>query len=270
MFRSGSEVAVAATKAPITQGPVDTPYTCHLCGGHFKSGGHHYKQSPKFNNQSDTKSTAVICPFCDVVTTGSQYILQYKNAVYSEQYGATKINKDLDIATFLTFPPKPPFVVHYGMIKQQHLVWRTPISFEQELFAFRLGDHCGHVDRVRLMDTARDYKEALAAFNTWRTRPSESGKKSKVKPLPSMFACKTSAIRSMDDVNAALFNFLIVRFLDENQDNDDDFIKEVVTKLNAVKSSLHQLNYLELWLLLPLTKFTKDECKVHKRTLYTV
>jgi CRISPR type IV-associated protein Csf1 len=268
MFRSSSELAVTSSKTAVKQGVVDTPYTCHLCGGHFESGGHPYKQGVKFNNQADTKATKVICPYCDVVTTGSQYILQYKNALYSEEYGATKINKDIDIATFLTFPPTPPFVVHYGMIKQQHLVWRTPISLGQELFTFRLGDHCGQVDRVKLMSTTQAYKEAISALNTWRTRETSSGKKSKVKPIPSLFACKTSAIRSMDDTNAALFNVVTLKFIDENLDDEDDFIKETVAKLQQAMHLLHQLNYLELWLLLPLTKFTDIELKAHKRTLY--
>lgn len=248
---SSSAFAVKSIKdTPAESGDIEN-FTCNLCATKQDAGGIKYKASSKFNNQADTQGTDVICPSCSTVTSGMNYILRLKNAVYSER-GAIRIAKDLDLATFLLHPPKPPFLAVFGMTKQQHLVWRTPITFDEDLISFRLGDWLGLVDRKKVIECAKLYNDALSALNQHR-----ANEKPKKKPVPSLFPVPTSQLRNFSDKRALMPSGVAMDVLNP----DLDYPPALVAKMQKAFKALHGLTPIETFLFMPVTKFTDEQIK---------
>lgn len=226
-------------------------YTCNLCGLHFEDGGHAYKQGAKFNDQIATHGTNAVCPACAVVSKGSSYMNKNKCAVYFPE-GFYTLGKDLDLACFLTFPPKPPFVAVFSHKKQQHLVWRARLTLDEHLFAFQYGDQSYLIDRQHIAQMAAEYGQVLAQINEAVATKKLSSKK----PLTSFFAVNTGVIRKGNAVEAGSINTYLPRMMDELNEHGFDALSNRLAKLLG---RLNQLNEAELFLMLPLTKFTRDE-----------
>jgi CRISPR type IV-associated protein Csf1 len=253
---SPSKLAHTGLGESSVPGPIDEPFTCNLCGFDFEGGGYPYKQGPKFNNHADTHGTEVICQHCKVVTTGSQYILQNKCAVYTEN-GAYSLNKDIDIAAFVYHPPAPPFLAVYGTIKQQHLVWRSAVANSIDAFPMRFGDEMYVINRKALLGVIDQYRETLKAINEYRLL-----KNPKAKPLPSFFAEKTSAIRSADAVSACMMNRFITSLLGE-LDSNNDGEAELLSTIESLNQTLNALSYGELFLLIAASKHEASTLTMH-------
>jgi len=268
---SPSKLAHEALGKEAMPGDINEPYQCAMCGHDFESDGHRYKPGPKFNNHADTYPSKVMCSHCKTVTTGSDFILQNKCAVYSAD-GVISLNKDIDLAAFVYHPPKPPFLAVYGVIKQQHLVWRTPVSQSERLFNFRIGDHLYPVDRECVLEITTAYKTALTAINAFREKHGEvMGKK--LKPLPSFFAVPTSAIRSMNDARAFEISYGIVKTLSDAEkalsEADESLkskAKEAIETAESCITFINTSNYAEFFLALACTKNSADEINEHAKS----
>lgn len=267
---SPSKLAHEALGIYAEPGPVEGSFECALCQHEFMNGGYHYKPSPKFNNFSDTSPSDKFCKHCKVVTTGSQFILQNKCAVYTEK-GVYSLNKDIDLAAFIFHPPEPPFVAVFGMIKQQHLVWRTPVSNSIELFSFRLGDYLYVVERQKVLDLRYSYLATLREINAFRVLTSPK----KVKPLPSLFSVPTSAIRGMSDSRALIFSPAIESIRRDAKQivaDNGDFEHEACALLESIHACTEQFqscNYAEVFLALACTKNSESDIQAYaeKRNL---
>lgn len=269
---SPSKLAHEALGKKAIPGDINEPFQCAMCGYEFETDGHPYKPGPKFNNHADTFPSKVMCQHCKTVTTGSDFILQNKCAVYSAD-GVISLNKDIDLAGFVYHPPKAPFLAVYGTIKQQHLVWRTPVSQSDKLFNFRIGDYLYPVDRDQVMTIAADYKKGLAAVNDFRAAWGKAVGK-KLKPLPSFFAVPTSAIRSMNDVSAFEISRGIISVLKEastvlesQQDNElIPLAERARDNAENVISHINTSNYAEFFLALACTKNSAEEIEEYVKT----
>jgi len=265
---SPSKLAHEALDKPSEPGPGTESFQCAYCGHKYDSGGYPFKASPKFNNHADTFASKTLCQHCKVTTSGSDFILQNKCAVYSEQ-GVWSLNKDIDLAAFIYYPPLPPFLAVYGVTKQQHLVWRTPVSNSSKLFSFRIGDHLYTVDRDEVIRTARTYKSALEKINKYRDERGVLDKK-KTKPLPSFFAVPTSAIRSMDDPLAFQISFSVNDTLEKARIDLSDsnsplqqLAKDAFEGTTACIKLINNTNYAEFFLALACTKNSEEDTKLH-------
>lgn len=244
-----SELAAMAADVDIAPpGNIEKSFQCNLCGEAFEKGGYQYKTSPKFNNQADTHGTETLCRFCKTVTTGSTFILTHKCAVYSKQ-GVQSLNKDIQIASFIRKPPKPPFVAVYGTTKQQHLVWRTPVSYSDKVFHFRYGDTLCAIDRNMVIKAAKSYRAAIDAIN-----PALLDAGIIKKPLTNLFDAPTSGIRSSDNPSAVILNRHIRRVL-----KTDLFTAAQKTTLSKAVNDIYDMNYGELFLMIATSKFDDSD-----------
>jgi CRISPR type IV-associated protein Csf1 len=262
-----SKLAHQALGVSAIQGPIQhSEDPCNLCGYEAGDGAHKYKASAKFNNHSDTHGTSVICKHCKAVITGSQFILQNKCAVYSNE-GVISLNKDIDLSVFIYHPPKPPFLAVYGMIKQQHLVWRTPVANNIDLFPFRMGDFLFVVDRDAVFDLVESYKIAMLSLNDYR----QSLNAKKVSKIPSLFAVPTSAIRNMSDsrafeINSVSKSLMAQARIEVEENEDATFPKIFLERMENAINKIHQLNYAEVFLALACTKNGAEEVQEHAKT----
>jgi len=267
-LESPSKLAALALGKDITRGDVDQAFRCVMCGHRYEGNGHHYKPSQKFNNHSDLYPSKILCGYCKTVTTGSDFILKNKCAVYFEE-GVISLNKDIDIAAFLFHPPKPPFLAVYGTTKQQHLVWRTPVSQSTEMFHFRIGDYLYSVDRNVALTLACVYRESLNTLNEYReVKAKQEGRK--LKPLPSFFTVPTSAIRNMNDTQAFMFSrgVTLLREQAKKDASESDeglcqLAQKVCQQLDSFEKLLLKANYAEVFLALAATKNTQEEISQH-------
>lgn len=250
---SPSELAVIASGKKPLKGSINGEFKCNLCGHEFDAGGFPYKATQQFNNQADTHGTSAICKYCNTVIAGQHFILTYKCAVYT-QSGIFSLNKDVDIAAFVYHRPKPPILAVWGAKKQQHVVWRTPISKSSKLISFRYDDAVFAVDMVEVEELATLYRPLLAEVNDYRKKLDP-----KVRDLPSYFSVPTSAIRKKEDVSALAFNHQIMKVLSDTQNGK----KALYDKLVLFTRRLNSLNFAEVFLVIAASKHTKAETKIH-------
>ncbi len=248
---SPSKLAHDALGEGPVNGTVDSNYKCNFCGHDFTAGGHKYKPSSKFNNHADTYHTDTICPHCKQVTTGSKYILQNKCAVYTTQ-GVFTLNKDVDLAAFIYHPPAAPFLAVYATIKQQHVVWRTPVAQSNNLFPFRWGDDLFMVDRNEVVKMADEYVKTLELVNKFCMQ-----RNPKARPLPSFFAVPTSAIRKCSDIRALMTSSAIQAFL--HPEPNDDEAQAIANKTGDFLSRFNALNYAEIFFVIACQKTTAKD-----------
>ena len=253
-FESSSDLAVFATGAEPKDATHEANCPCNFCGKHIEM-GIPYKESPKFNNRSDTKNSLFLCGSCAIVS-GDLYIRDLKNAIYTKD-GAMTIHKDIDIAAIMRFLPEPPLAIHYATIKQQHLIWRTPLTLDSRLIAFRMGDSVTLVNRDRLISLAKDYREMIKHINEKRAEQ-------KLKPLPSMFEVTTADIRKQSDFRAGMISATISKLM---ADENDLLEADQVIALKKICSEIAHISYPELFIFLTLIKFTDDELADHRNNM---
>lgn len=269
MYQTPSQLAHEALNIEAVPGVVDEQYTCDLCGVDFDTSGHTFKPGPKFNNIDCLHGSGVICQHCKVVTTGSLFILQNKCAVYSRD-GVISLNKDIDLAAFVLSPPQPPFVAVYGMIKQQHLVWRSTISNSTEHFSFRMGDNEYLVDRQFVIALSRKYVSTLASINAYRKHTAK--KPSAIRDLPSFFSVPTSAIRNLSDGRAFILSETIQRVIkeaetliqsEENLAETKELANDMLLQYADFERHFLKANYAEVFLALSCTKTSEETTLEH-------
>lgn len=128
--------------------PIDTQ--CMACGSPIPEGTpcNTWEIQTTFNDIPHLKNrnTGLVCQDCSVTVIGqskpkgimNKLILQ-KHVVYSRE-GTRVIGKRAAFAHCLLNPPNPPFVMTYGTAKQQHLVWKAPVSYSKEYFFIQYGN----------------------------------------------------------------------------------------------------------------------------------
>ena len=133
---------------------------CAHCGLHIRVGDLHvpFSVGPGFMDEHylAAKGSDMTCGYCAV--------LMNKDALYSTAFGVftetsvLPFRKWFDIDFELRHPPCTPFVMLYSTAKNQHMAWRAPVNFSQDLFSVRVGLRDVRINRPKLLrafETAR-------------------------------------------------------------------------------------------------------------------
>ena len=165
---SPSRIAIEALGIAPEGAPSKVDGCCAMCGTHISVGDicAPLRISQKFVDENcfAAPGSKIICGACAS--------LQGKDALSStwqgvlSMAGARPFARWMEIKASLLDPPEPPFVAVYGTSRQQHMVWRAPISYSRELFYVRVGMENLLIRRAIL-------QPALAASSRLRSRLEE-------------------------------------------------------------------------------------------------
>lgn len=155
--------------------PVTRPCTCVLCGAkllpdqvppHRAGPMTEKKFGDAFTNKRDIRGDGdVVCGDC-IALWRSEFM---QSAVHGKSYaiqgrGVFRLHTNQNVAAFVLFPPTAPYVAVYGLKKQSHLIWRTPVSYpsgglaDRNLLEVRIDEDLVTVDRARAMRGARAWQ----------------------------------------------------------------------------------------------------------------
>ncbi|AJF08227.1 type IV CRISPR-associated protein Csf1 [Geoalkalibacter subterraneus] len=120
------------------------PVSCTYCGRTIEFGDLSLKKVIGSNfldaHELTAPGTNVCCGWCAPCKSKS-FLARLGAAVITEE-GAYSILSDANRTWFLLTPPKPPFMVFARSIENaQHLVWRTPMTYDIEAIQLRFGPH---------------------------------------------------------------------------------------------------------------------------------
>jgi CRISPR type IV-associated protein Csf1 len=154
---------MASGRAP-TGTPLKKAAQCAMCGGHLLPGELFVPITQdtfgeSFNNKLDVKvDSAVICGDCDVLWV-KEFLQNYSKS-YASVDGVFKFASNEDVQAFLLTPPKPPFVAIFSTRQQQHMIWRTPVSYSAEVAFVRVDDEVVKINVARALEGARAWQLA--------------------------------------------------------------------------------------------------------------
>lgn len=168
---SPSAIALhAAGFDPISEYALTKTARCVMCGIEMNCGQQAAAWSPtdSFTNWAHLSApeSTHVCPAC-----AGAWRIEFTQgwatgAVYNAD-GVHKTNSADTLAYMLLNPPATPFVWVKGDQKQQHLVWRTPVTVDPDLLRVRLGEKVATIRRLTVLATlklVRDTEKILAEF----------------------------------------------------------------------------------------------------------
>lgn len=134
---------------------------CAMCGTTIGPGDI-YSPFEVTNTFMDRPSLAdpfsyLACGHCTVVRSEKEFLQRFSKSVVTRD-GFFKIASNDDQASFFLNPPAPPFLAFVSDATQQHLIWRTPVSYSKDVFQLRFGNRVLMIRHKVMMRT-------LAAFN---------------------------------------------------------------------------------------------------------
>lgn len=217
---------------------------CVMCGVAMSAGEDAAAWNPKdsFTNYAHllAPSSSHVCPDC-AGAWRSEFTQTWANGALFNADGVHQVNSANTMAHALLNPIKTPFLWVRGDQKQQHLVWRTPVTLDANLIRVRLGEKVASIRRLVVID----------AFNA------VSDAEQLIQSLP-------KELRPAKRANPGN-EFGIFRYLDWGLDNvDHSLISESFLKLSSgnehsakfshLANLLQSLNFGEVWALMILLK----------------
>jgi len=163
--------------------PAESNCVCAMCGLTIKKGDLTAPLSlgPAFMDDlyMAARGSQNVCGHCVNVMT-AQGLRDTQAGVYSAS-GVRPFRKWADILEALKNPPESPFVMLFATANNQHMAWRAPVNYSQDVLRVRVG--------LRDLTIRKDYLEkafnaAIAlgnALNDDRDSRNSSGKKDKAK-----------------------------------------------------------------------------------------
>lgn len=132
--------------------PHETPARCALEGCLIRQGDPHSGWVPgtNFMDQHAQACNSRVVSGAAAALLPMPVMLKAQRAVFCRE-GAFSLAKDSHRAWFFLTPPEPPFVAVISTSTLQHLVWRTPLCWSQDLIVFRFGPSVLTVRRPRLL-----------------------------------------------------------------------------------------------------------------------
>jgi CRISPR type IV-associated protein Csf1 len=181
MELTSSVIIATAMGLGVDEG-VEAPHegVCALCGKTIHKGELH---SPKLGLNSGfmddldmaARGSLWLCKYCVQLKTAVP-LRESGFGVFSEE-GVRPFCKWADVGNSLLRPPQPPFCMTYATGKNQHMAWRTPISFERDVYYVRVGNKDLRIRRQKLFDAIEHCRVLGEAIY-----PPDPKKKSKAKP----------------------------------------------------------------------------------------
>lgn len=114
-----------------------------------------------FNNKHELAAGAsVVCGHC--MALWGRAFMQTHSKTWACSKGVFKFASSRDQARLLFEPPQEPFVAILSTSKQQHLIWRTPVTYDgQRMIYVRRGDEVLSIRRELLINDALPAWSAL-------------------------------------------------------------------------------------------------------------
>lgn len=245
-----SDIAVQAVKLNLDGIPWSGPTThCACCARPVLPGDIAVRDKDRFR-QSFTdgpsladRGSGAVCGACSaVMNAGPMSKLQCHVITRN---GAFPIGKDVNRAWFLMTPPEPPWVAVISQTTLSHLIWRTPVTIDNNLMIVRLGPRLLRIRRNLLLQGIADCQvvaEALSAAAVVQDGTKQRRAADSYGPLRHPFA---SLNRDVDDpdfgrIRADAYALLV-------DPHSPTGLKQSIERL-------HQLGMGELWALATLVK----------------
>ncbi len=131
------------------------------------------------------------CGACNAIMGNADFQMGASTILVCDEGVFPIVRKEHRAWAFLT-PPKPPFVIAVQNAKQQHVIWRSPVTLSKDLLMVRLGEQIFRLRRQKLLaciDVAKRLDEARVTpgrpvkdaienpfVNDWKFQSSDSGK----------------------------------------------------------------------------------------------
>lgn len=146
-----------------------------------------------FNNKWDLRAASIgryVCGDCQVLWT-KDWLQKYSKTVATTNH-VYKFASNDQMAAILLNPPEPPFVMIFSTKQQQHMIWRTSVSYSREFYVVRVDSEQLTIRQPRLLAAYRAFKHAEELMGT--TAIARTGRK--LKPPAALFS-RELAIRDM-------------------------------------------------------------------------
>ena len=180
----GSDLAVSALGIQPEGVPWSRePTRCACCGKPVLPGDLAVRDKDRFGPQFTDgpylacKGSGAVCGACSAVMNAKplralQRAVVTANAVYP-------IGRDAHRTWLLLQPPEPPYVAVVSDTKQAHLVWRTPVTMDNNLVVVRLGSRLLRIRRWLLEQAISDCQLVADAVNAARDAGDGQGRRKK-------------------------------------------------------------------------------------------
>lgn len=176
-FISPSVLAVnAAGLTPEGTAVCDEPgHCCGVCGIQLQVGEvvDDMRLPATFTNHSSLAypSEKWRCSACTAIMTRSAFQMGVSTVLITQDDIYPMMRKEHRAWFFLT-PPKPPFALAIQNAKQQHTVWRAPVTLNTDQIVMRVGEQVLRIRRPLLLKAAEQAKK-INALRVAVGRPSK-------------------------------------------------------------------------------------------------
>lgn len=205
---SPSLLALESLGRPVPSGtPSRYLLRCCMCGIDIHPGETVVAFSPDagftdLTSLSDPSSASICGPCLGV--WNADFTQTYAKSVICRE-GMFPAAKNDHIAYWLLNPPTPPFLFFISDQQRQHLVWRTPVNYSQEVFQIRFGSKLLTIRRKKLL-------AAVEACNILSAAASD-GSKGTVLNTPYLLMS-----RDLDHVKHGIIHPTVLSIVDEQPD----------------------------------------------------
>lgn len=179
----------AAGLAPVGDDLVTKATHCVMCAVVLEVGAKAYKLTKNtfddnFNNKFDLRAPTGthICGDCDVLW--SRDWMQKYSKSFACKDGVFSLAKNDDLSALILNPPNPPFVAIFSTKQQQHMIWRTPVSYSRDYFFVQLDGDVLTIRRTVLLSALQAYRKAEEIMATVKPE----GRKKVLKPPAALFS----------------------------------------------------------------------------------
>ena len=243
---SPSQIALhAAGFDPVNEYILEKQTNCVMCGIGMNAGAPAAAWNPTstFTNWSQLRApeSKHVCPHC-AGAWRSEFTQAWVNGAIYNEHGVHKTNSMDTLAHALLHPPKTPFVWARGDQKIQHLVWRTPVTIDENMLMVRLGEKIAAIRRLVVLDALKSIREAGAKLDSL---PKE------LRPVKKANPGNESGIFKyldwgIDNVDHSLLSDGFLKLANSNEQYAKPFAE--------LKTVLQNLNFGEVWALMVLLK----------------
>lgn len=187
MIISPSAIAISSVGLALSGDYInDSPtmaLTCTVCGASIGEGQRYDDFTPtsSFTNQLALALPGGkhICGACKTVMTTGEFQMKFATGLFCNDGFFPIMRKEHRAWAFLT-PPATPFVVTIQTAKQQHVVWRAPVTISRDLILVRVGEQIIRLRRQRLVSA----REAALRLDEARKQADAGKSKKSAAPKP--------------------------------------------------------------------------------------
>lgn len=144
------------------------------------------------------RGSDMVCGCCAPFLT-AEGLRESGYGAYSLKDGFVPFRKWGDIASVLTNPPSTPFVLIRATANNQHMAWRAPVNYNQDVFYVRVGLRDLKIRHAALLQAVEDAVALGEAINAHFVAKNPNLKTSATKKtLPNPFISMDPDIKSVE------------------------------------------------------------------------